>query len=106
LAARLKHQIETTYINEFMRDHAYGVGWTGKVDGDMARAKVDLADVNQVLRAGQVGRSDMTASGEGLWWVYGKTVDQLTLEVTVTVVAQEYRVTIIGVRKQSRRRGR
>lgn len=99
MSASVKFEVETTYINTFVQDGGYGLSWTVRAGEQMRACGVDLVDVNQVLRSGRVFESDYVDGVGGLWSVFGKTTENLGLNVSVTVVSSEYRVKVVFVEK-------
>ena len=105
LAAVLKYTIETNFINSWVETGVYNLVVNTTVAEQLRRLRVDLVDVNHVLRTGLVVRSDMIES-KGLWDVRGPTVDGVLLEIKIAVVSSEYEVEllrIIAVERRTRR---
>ncbi|MBZ9886410.1 hypothetical protein LB559_00425 [Mesorhizobium sp. BR1-1-3] len=99
--AAVRHDIETTYINEWVETGAYELVVNTTIAATMRRLKIDLVDVNHVLRTGKVVRSDML-DARGLWDVRGITVDDITLEIMIAVVSSEYEVELLRIIKVRR----
>ena len=70
MSAQLKCEIETTYINTWVETGVYSLVVNTVVASQMLRFRIDLLDVNFVLRTGFVVRSDMLGS-RGLWMFAG-----------------------------------
>ncbi|MRI57714.1 hypothetical protein D8770_28015 [Methylobacterium sp. DB1607] len=104
MAAKLKFPVETTYINTFVQNEAYGLSWTVKAAEQMRACDVDLVDVNQVLSTGRVYDSEFAESVGGLWSIYGRTTENVGLNVGVTVRSTEYKVTVFSVEKVTGKR--
>lgn len=104
MSARLKFPVETTYINAFVQDEGYGLSWTVRAGEQMTACGVDLVDVTQVLRTGRVYDSDFLDREGGLWSVFGRTTENVALNVTVVVVSSEYRVRVEFIEKATGRR--
>lgn len=96
MAAKPKFKLETEYINTLVGDGAYGLTVTRTASAEMKSLGVVLADVNHVLTTGNVVRSDMLEM-RGLWDVHGSTVNDMDLELTVAVIANEYDVELLEV---------
>lgn len=101
MGAKLKHPVETTFINEWVETGAYDLIVNLTVAGQMRRLKVDLLDVNHVLRTGIVVRSDMQEA-KGLWSVRGDTVEEVTLEIRIAVVSSECEVELLRILRVER----
>ncbi|HVV94270.1 MAG TPA: hypothetical protein VHD15_12710 [Hyphomicrobiales bacterium] len=91
-----KFKVETTFINSWVETGVYELVVNSTVAEAMRRQKVDLVDVNCVLRTGSVVRSDMDES-RGLWDVRGKTVDGIVLELKIAVISTEYEVELLRI---------
>lgn len=101
MAAKPKHAVETTFINSWVETGVYSLVVNATVAEQMRRLKIDLVDVNYILRTGRVVRSDMVES-KGLWNVLGRTVDGAALEVIITVISAEYEVELLRIVKVQR----
>jgi len=101
--AAARNKIETTYINTWVDTGVYELVVNSTVAAVMRRLKIDLLDVNHVLRTGDVIRSDMLES-RGLWDVRGETVDNVTLDIKIAVVSSEYEVELLRIVKVRRRK--
>jgi hypothetical protein len=99
--AAARHDLETTYINEWVETGAYELVINTTIAATMRRLKIDLVDVNHVLKTGMVVRSDML-DARGLWDVRGATVDNVTLEIMIAVVSSEYEVELLRIVKVRR----
>jgi hypothetical protein len=99
----IRHEIETTYINEWVEMGAYELVVNVATAQEMRRQRVDLVDINYVLRTGTVVQSDMLDS-RGLWDVLGGTVDGDLLELQIAVVSSECEVELLRIVKMKRRR--
>ena len=94
MTVQLKHAVETTYINSWVKSGSYSLVVNVAVADQMRRLQIDLVDVNYVLRTGIVVNSDMLKS-RGLWDVRGKTIDGATLEIKIAVVSAECEVELL-----------
>lgn len=104
MSAKLKFPVETTFINAFVKDEGYGLSWTVRAGDQMRSCGVNLVDVNQVLRTGVVYESDFSEEQGGLWSVFGRTTENLGLNVVVTVRSTEYKVKVVFLEKAAGRR--
>ena len=102
MAAQPKHEFETTFINTWVETGVYSLVVNMTVAAQMRRLKVDLVDINYVLRTGYVFRSDMDES-KGLWDVRGQTVDGVTLEVKIAVISSSCEVELLRIVTVERR---
>ena len=102
MSAQLKHEVETTFINEWVESGAYSLVVSTTVAEQMRRLRIDLVDVNYVLRTGIVVQSDMIET-KGLWDVRGKTVDSATIEMKIAVVSSECEVELLRIIMVKRR---
>jgi hypothetical protein len=100
--AAVKHEIETTYINLWVEAGVYELVVNRTISEALRRLKIDLTDVNYVLKTGAVVDSDMIES-RGLWCVRGDTIDELRLEITIAVISNEYEVEVLRIVKVRRR---
>ncbi|RFB78595.1 hypothetical protein [Methylovirgula sp. 4M-Z18] len=101
--AAARHDLETTYINEWVETGVYELVVNTTVSAQMRRQGIDLVDVNHVLRTGRVVRSDMIGR-RGLWDVLGTTVEDISVGIRVAVVSSEYEVELLQVVKVKRSR--
>ena len=99
--AAVSHQTETIYINSWVEDGIYELVVNTTIADTMRRLKIDLVDVNHVLKTGSVVSSDMLES-RGLWDVRGTTVDEVVLDVTIAVVSSECEVELLRIVKVRR----
>lgn len=102
MAAQRKHEVETTYINSWVESGVYSLVVNVTVAAEMRRQRLDLVDINHLLRTGNVVRSDM-AESKGLWDVRGRLVDGAQVEVKVAVVSAECEVELLRILKVQRR---
>lgn len=91
-----KHELETTFINLWVEAGIYELVVSTTIADTLHRLKIDLVDVNYVLKTGSVVRSDMLES-RGLWDVRGKTTDEVPLEITIAVVSSSYEVELLRI---------
>lgn len=91
-----KLEFETTYINLWVEAGVYELVINSTIAEMLHRLKIDLVDVNHVLKTGSVVRSDMLEN-RGLWDVRGATVDSMFLEITVAVVSSDYEVELLRI---------
>lgn len=94
--AAIKHEVETTYINSWVESGVYELVINQTMAGAMRRHKIDLVDINYVLRSGRVVHSDMLER-RGLWDIEGITVDGVSLIIRVAVVSSEYEVELLRI---------
>lgn len=99
----IRHEVETTYINEWVEVGAYELVVNAKTADEMRRQSVDLVDINYVLRTGRVVQSDML-DARGLWDVLGETIDGDLLNLQIAVVSSECEVELLRIIKLKRRR--
>lgn len=99
----VRHEVETTYINEWVEFGAYELVVSAITANEMRSQRVDLVDINHALKTGRVVASDML-DNRGLWDVVGVTVDNEILELRVAVVSSECEVELLRVMKVKRRR--
>lgn len=92
------HEVETSYINLWAEAGAYGLEVNTPVSAALTRQKLDLVDVNFVLKTGEVIRSDMIGE-RGLWIVHGTTADEEKIELKIAVRSSEYDVELLQVVK-------
>lgn len=104
MAAQFKFPVETTFINAFVQNEGYGLAWTVRAQEQMRSCGADLVDVNQVLSSGEVYASDFSEDHGGIWSIYGRTTENLGLNIGVVVRSTEYRVTVTFVEKVTGRR--
>lgn len=102
MAAKLKHAVETTFLNSWAEAGVYDLKVNKPVWEQMRRLGMDLLDVIYVLRTGVVVESDMIGS-KGLWTVRGKTVEEKGIEVRIAVVSTEYNVELLRITLVGRR---
>jgi hypothetical protein len=102
LAAVPKYKIETEFINGWVETGVYSLVVNASVATQLRRLRVDLVDVNYVLRTGFVVKSDMLES-RGLWDVRGATIDGALLEIRIAVVSSECEVELVRIVSVERR---
>ena len=71
----------------------------------MRELNICLADVNHVLKTGYVAVSDML-DNRGLWYVHGKTVEDINLCLTISVNSNEFDVELLEIVKPHKSRKR
>lgn len=91
-----KHEVETTYINEWVETGVYDLVVNLRVAREMRAEGIDIVDVHHVLRTGRVVRSDMLES-RGLWNVKGETIDGVRLEVQIAVESGQCEVELLRI---------
>ena len=101
MGSKVTHRVETTYINSWVESGVYSLIVNLNVAAQMRRLKVDLIDINHVLRTGAVMRSDMVEH-KGLWNVRGRTTESLTLEIVIAVVSSQCEVELLRIIKVER----
>jgi hypothetical protein len=99
--AALKHEIETAFINLWVEEGLYELVVSARIGQTLRELKIDLMDVNHVLKTGNVVESDMLEN-RGLWNVRGKTVDDVSLILTIAVISSEYEVELLRIVKVKR----
>lgn len=99
----IRHEVETTFINQWVEFGAYELVVGVTTAEEMRSQRIDLVDINYVLRTGRVVASDMLES-RGLWDVVGVTIDGDTLDLQIAVVSSECEVELLRVVKIRRRR--
>ncbi|MEL6450242.1 MAG: hypothetical protein AAFQ19_03205 [Pseudomonadota bacterium] len=93
------HVAETTFINEWADYHRLDFTVNTKKSSNLGmEGQYDALDVLEVLRNGEVTRSDMEED-HGLWTIVGETVDDDLLEICVLVRSSECSVELVGVVK-------
>ncbi len=102
MAAKNQHVVETTFINEWAETGVYNVKVNGPVSEQMLRHRIDLLDINMILRTGRVVRSGMFGS-QGLWNVRGHTADAHKLEIVITVISAFNEVELLRIVSVQRR---
>lgn len=102
MAALAKYELETTFINTCVETGAYSLVVTRSMAATLRDLRVDLVDVNYLLRTGFVVRSDMDES-RGLWDVRGKTVDGMMLEIRIAVISSIPEVELLQIISIERR---
>lgn len=98
MAALRQHEAETTFINAWAEVGTYDLVVNAAVSASMRRQKLDLLDVNNVLKTGRVVGSDMIGS-RGLWDVRGQTTEGVWLVVRIAVSSAEPEVELLQVIK-------
>jgi hypothetical protein len=99
----IRHEVETTYINQWVEMGTYELVVNSTMAQEMRRQRVDLVDVNHVLKTGSVVESDMLDT-RGLWDVQGPTIDGDVLELKIAVVSSACEVELLRIIKLKRRR--
>lgn len=95
------HELETSYINLWVEAGVYELVVSVGISQTLHDLRIDLTDVNHVLRTGSVVRSDMLEN-RGLWDVRGSTTEGVALEVTISVISSEYTVELLKIEKVRR----
>lgn len=90
-----KHDLETTYINEWAETE-FAIIICKEIAQLLHQIKIDLVDINHVMKTGEVIHSDMIDS-KGLWTVRGTTVDEVCIDLEVAVVSSEYEVELLQI---------
>ena len=102
MSAQPKYKLETDYLNSWVESGAYSLVVNRTISQKLRRLRIDLVDVNYVLRHGQVVRSDMLES-RGLWDVLGSTADDIAVELTVAVISSVCEVELLQIITVERR---
>jgi len=100
VAVKKRVSIETEFLREFAREVGNEVAFTPEAEDQMRKQMVTLACVHQVMRAGAVESSDKFDAESSAWVVVGQTCNDDTLWLTLEVVYDHYRMTILEVIKR------
>lgn len=95
-AQKKKFEIETSCINQLMRDGYYGLTVHADARAGMKDAGIDLTDVHYIGGTGRVISSGMLGN-RGLWVVRGASIDGVVADLTVAVISTEYDVELLEV---------
>ena len=101
MAALLKHEPETIFINTWAEAGTFDLVVNSTVSHSLRRQRLDLLDVNCVLKSGRVTSSDMLDS-LGLWTVRGETTEGDWLEALIVVRSADPEVELLKVMKLKR----
>lgn len=96
-----EYEVETTFINAWVETGAYELEVSAEMTAKLGRSRLDLLDVNFVLKTGHVVNSDMLGS-RGLWDVLGRNVDGVLLLLRVAVVSAACQVELLRVDRMKR----
>jgi hypothetical protein len=93
---------ETTFLRAFAKTYFAEVAFSAKAELTMRKDRINLAEIQQVLRTGVVTYTEKEESCGAQWTVEGLTCDDDRLRIWLDVYCNEYHVCVVDLIKIAR----